>query len=420
MNDTRFLFRVLFVALLAGSLAVDGILAQLPLGNPTLVNTATTGDQQGGRVAMRNDGRFVVVWQESSADGGDILSRVYDSAGSPFAVSTFSQFAGVAQTLPALSMNGSGDFVAAWLSDSQVSGSAKDVFARRSSSNGTVLTSEFQVNATGSHDPGRVRVSRAEDDSFVACWTDDDTNTAIFCRRFGANGVPVTGDVPVNQSVVATSTFGVAAAPNGSFVVTWISSGSGTGVLARCFAADGTALGDEITIPQNPSGSEDAPAIGIDARAAFVVVWREGGQAGHYEMRLFDPDCTPRSSDLAVDEALPGQIFGPFIDVAPDGAFVVAWGGTREDADRGVTAREFDRDGHPVGAQFLVNVDTVGAQNGGSVGIGGAHFAIAFDSPDASGPSGQSDMYVRRYRRRLALLDGFESGDLVYWSAVRP
>jgi len=396
--------------------------AQLPLGDPLPVNVTTAGDQQGARIGMAENGRFTVVWSDGIGDGSELFLRNYQADGAPFTVAPLNQFTTGEQSGPEISMNGNGDWVAVWKSVGQNPGSAGDLFARRTGNNGSTIGSELPVNATTAHDACNQEVSRADDDSFVVIWRDGTDGTDVHFRRFAADATPLTGDEVANQ-IAAENVFdgNVASAPDGSFVATWTGDDEdGHGVFARCFDADGVALGGDFRLNDQAAGAQEGPWVAADARGAFVAVWRDGGLTGHFELRLFHPDCTPRSGDLPLDEVLlTGKRFDIHVDMASDGAFVVAWDDESGAGDRGVHAREFTRSGTPVGEPFAVPVDAAGVQGGATVGIGAGLFAVAWT--DQEGTSGiNDDVFVRRYQRRVVFTDDFESEDFFYWSETAP
>ena len=61
--------------------------AQIPLGEPFIVNTTTAGDQRSPDVAIGPDGRFVVVWRSEDQDGSGwgVFARWFDWDGTALA-----------------------------------------------------------------------------------------------------------------------------------------------------------------------------------------------------------------------------------------------------------------------------------------------------------------------------------------------
>src|SRR5262249_26439083 len=116
----------------------------------------------------------------------------------------------------------------------------------------------------------------------------DGDGNAIFARRFAANGTPLSGDFLVNTYTTSHQQWpALAVAPDGSFAVTWMSlgqDGSGEGVYAQRYAADGTPVGAEFRANSYTTGDQYIPAIGVDAAGDLVIAWSD------YSDQPDDPD----------------------------------------------------------------------------------------------------------------------------------
>jgi hypothetical protein len=122
----------------------------------------------------------------------------------------------------------------------------------------------------------------------------------------------------------------VASNAAGEFVVAWREIAGGP-VMARRYAADGTAAGDAFVVGFNPS--ERAPAIAMNASGAFVISWTTprtqvlpllvGGtvRPGRVLARRYAP------GGVALGEAFEVAAEGDEADVAidDDGDFVIGW-----------------------------------------------------------------------------------------------
>lgn len=124
------------------------------VGGVIAPDTTTAGVQERPEVAMADDGRFVVVWQE---DSSKILYRLYDANGNP-AGATASQEVQVNVTArdfnryPRVSMNRTtGDFVVTWAGSQDNDGS--EPYFRRFSSTGLGLDgSDRQASSASAND----------------------------------------------------------------------------------------------------------------------------------------------------------------------------------------------------------------------------------------------------------------------------
>lgn len=404
-----------FCSVVLSILATASASAQLPLGEPVLVNSATPGgDQQFPSVGMADDGRIRVVWTDRTAN--DVLVRSFAADGSPFSAAELSQ-ADLSEFDVRISVNGSGDWVAAW-GTNQVGDGGLDLFGRRTANNGSTLANESQVNATAAVDVQiPPRVARADDDSYVAAWIDDDSPGELNYRKFGGDGSAATGDLLANETNDPDiAEFDVAAAPDGGFMIVWQGGASpNQQVFGRCFDDAGVPAGAQFVVPAEVAPRNLSPNVAADARGAFTVSWVEGGSAD-IEWRRFAPDCAPAGGDRLAIAGGPGGGTNVELDVAPDGAIVLTWHSSELDLDGGVSVLELTKSGAAVGGEFLAHDIEAGLQGSPSVGVGSQLIAVVWQ--DQEGASGaDDDILMQRFRRRVLFTDDFESADLFYWSA---
>jgi hypothetical protein len=209
------------------------------------VNAYIQGTQRSPEVGSDADGDFVVVWQSGGQDGYayGIFARRFSSAGSALA-SEFQVgvFTADSERYPAVSVRPGGDFVVAWQSGRD--GSPDGVFARFWSSAGVALGSEFQVNVQTADGQGGAAVGIDSDGELVVTWASysgqDGDAGGIFGRRFDAAATPLTGEFPVNVHTTGTQQNPAVSMSSGRFVVSWNSEGqdgSANGVFARRYAS---------------------------------------------------------------------------------------------------------------------------------------------------------------------------------------
>ncbi len=141
------------------------------------------------------------------------------------------------------------------------------------------------------------------------------------------------------------------------------------GVLLAALALAQTPepLGDDYKL----SGEGDfdfEPAMDMDARGNFVVVWERGkGTSYGYDWsiwgRRFASDGTPSTADFRVSEDYLGMHERPDVAMAPDGKFVVVWHRTRPSSyllTIDVWGRQFDSTGSPASDEFLIGAASDG------------------------------------------------------------
>jgi hypothetical protein len=172
-----------------------------PQGAEFRVNLYSTNNQYAPAVAMDATGNFVVVWQSFGQDGGNygIFGQRYDQAGVPqggeFQVNSYTT--GI-QGTPAVTVDAAGNFVVVWASDAQ-DGDGRGIFGQRYDAAGVPRGAEFRVNTYTTNGQRGPVVAMDGVGNFVVVWesqTQDGSDYGVFGQRFG-------GLVPAALSVDA-------------------------------------------------------------------------------------------------------------------------------------------------------------------------------------------------------------------------
>ena len=108
--------------------------------------------------------------------------------------------------------------------------------------------------------------------------------SAFTLSAYNANGLSQGSNFQVvaNQTGAATFAPVVAMDDVGDFVVAWqANDGSGYGIFAQQYNANGAAYGSQIAVNSNYTpGNQQNPAVAMDATGDFVVTWESQGQDG--------------------------------------------------------------------------------------------------------------------------------------------
>ncbi len=190
---------------------------------------------------MNPGGDFMVVWNsQQDAQVGAVMARRYAADATPlggeFQVNT-TEFG--AQYQSDVAFDGDGKAIVVWTSFLQ-DGSGGGVFGQRLDASGSKLGPEFNVTTFTSGFQGRARVAVAPADDFAVIWqsdAQDGSGVGVFAQHFDAEGKRDGRELPVNNF---TADFQgnpvIAAQPNGQFVAAWESfgvDGSSYGISAR-------------------------------------------------------------------------------------------------------------------------------------------------------------------------------------------
>jgi len=364
-----------------------------PVGGQFQVNSYTTSTQRSAAVAADAQGNFVVVWMSHGSYGTagwlrSIQGQRYDASGTAvggqFQVNTCTTSH---QNRPAVAVDGQGNFVVVW--DSWCShGTDTDglsIQGQRYDASGTPAGGQFQVNSYTTARQYEAAVAAGGQGNFVVVWESwgsygTDTSTAsVQARLYDASGTPVGGQFQVNTYTMALQyKAAVAADGQGDFVVVWAgygSYGTDTGGYGRLsiqgqrYDASGTPAGGQFQVNTYTTGSQNRPAVAMDAQGHFAVVWDSDGSYGTDTDRL----------------SIQGQFYGT--------------------------------NDTPVGEQVQVNSCTTDWQYEAAVAADGqGNFVAVWESwcsygTDANGQSIQG----QRYAPGLIFADGFELGVLCEW-----
>jgi len=332
-------------------------------------------------VAALNGGGHAVVWSaylqspDSSSDG--VFAQIYDGAsakvGTEFLVNTYTADS---QFDPSVTGLADGGFVVTWESYRQSPDmSGYGLIGQHFDASGAKVGGEFRVNQTMVGDQISSTVSTLANGNFVVTWYNS-TGEDIYARVFHADAGGATA--VTSEFVVNTNTSGyqdslgwdaqtVVGLAGGRFAVVWTDyngqDGSGGGVFARVFEADGTAVNvAQIPVNTTTGGDQSYGSVGALNDGGFVVTWTsaDADQGGVFAQR-FDASGNAVGSEFAVNSFTSGNQFGPKVSALSDGGFVIAWmsygpQGTTNSID----GQRYDAAGNAVGGEFTINASDLG------------------------------------------------------------
>ena len=206
----------------------------------SLVNTVTVNGQFQPRVAG-SAFRYAVVWRGNGpGDEQGVFVRMFDAAGIALSAETrVNETTSGTQLQPDVAMRPDGRSVVVW----QGNGPGDDwgVFARRYAAGGAPLGGEIAVNTTTAGNQVNPSVATMPDGGFVVTWNGagDGDDTGVFLRRFDAYGTPHGPELRVNTTAAgAQAQPAVAVARGGEIVVAWTGAGQGvdSGIFAQAYA----------------------------------------------------------------------------------------------------------------------------------------------------------------------------------------
>jgi hypothetical protein len=332
-----------------------------------IVTDTNLSDGDDGRDVLRN------VKGVRFANGQvDLVSDVYPEFRVNSYTAGYQSFAGVA----ALS---DGGFVVVWNSLGQ-DGDLWGCFAQRYNAQGKVQGGEFRVNSYTSNWQSNAQIAALSDGGFVVTWQSDGQDGGgfgIYAQRYNAQGQVQGGDFRVNSYITNNQTYpSIAAMSDGGFVVTWQSpgqDGSGYGVYAQRYNAQGQMQGGEFQVNSTSTGDQRYPSITALNDGGFVVTWESAGQddrndwSGVYAQR-YNAQGQLQGGEFRVNSYTTNSQDHACVTALRDGGFVVTWDSLQQDGDGwGVYCQRYNAQGQAQGSEFRVNTYTTGSQVSSSI-----------------------------------------------------
>ena len=334
-----------------------------PVGSETLVNTMTAYNQHDSHVVGLAGGGVLVTWTVDTAvfaNGSDvrtgassgsrtIRAQIFDENGDAVGAN-FTVASAKYDPITALD---DGGFIVTWSSHTSVAlndGSGWGSFAQRFDASGNEIGNPIQVNTTTVGNQLDTDITVLSDGSIIVTWqsvNQDGSGLGIYAREFAldANGLLATSD----EVLVNTTTAGnqsdpeITALSNGGYVITWQSPDASTsGIFAQVYSADGSTLGNEISVNTITAGSQVDPVVTFLPNG-FVISYYS---AGEIHSQMFNNDGTLSGNEVVVNTNTDGEQLNPVITSLEDGGYIIAWeSATGDGAGSGIFTQRFNSDG---------------------------------------------------------------------------
>jgi len=209
----------------------------------------------------------------------------------------------------AVAMDAAGNSVVTWQDNTGADGDLGGIFARYTAAAAPASATTFQVNTTTPGDQSMPVAAMAANGAFVVVWQSNDEggDSGIYAQRYNADGSAVGGEFRVNTITTGAQQNPVVAMnANGDFVVAWedaLGDGSGFGIMARRYLADGTAQGDAFTVNNTTAGDQLNPAVALADSGTFTLSWHSS--EGAILMQRFAADGSAVGSEQLVAALAP-------------------------------------------------------------------------------------------------------------------
>ena len=240
------------------------------------VNTYTSSDQSKSTVAALNNDKYIIAWHSAGQDGSGygVYAQILDfnagKIGSEFRVNTHVISD---QVYPSVASFSNEYAIITWTSYGQDQSGGYGIFAQTIDSSGSKIGTEFQVNTYTAGDQLLSNVATLTGNRFVIAWQSngqDGSGYGVYAQMFHFNRTKIGSELQVNTYTTGDQTYpGIAAHPDGGFLITWMSAGqiNGGDIFIQRFDTNGNkinlALTDSPTAqPTQPSGQPSGEPTG--------------------------------------------------------------------------------------------------------------------------------------------------------------
>lgn len=366
-----------------------GLVAQ----DPSVVNTATAGDQKVRAVGALADGGYTVAWlsEDGSASGRSLYLQRHDAAGAKVGAQTLLPFSFEPSSV-AIAVRSDGGVAVAYGSTRSPSPSepwivSSGIYTRLFDASGTPVGGETEVVAIVQNqnaartlyyvaDPA---ILSWENGNFVVGWAnirEDYTGKVpeFQTQRYDSQGQAVGSRFSVGGGDIGTS-FELAAAPGGGYLVSTFRRVAGD-LYVRFTQVD---LGHTVALPYTEHGLP-AKSILLPLKQGGYVLLSGGDGPAHSQMFDANGNAVGNPTQLS---SLPSSA-----SALRDGGYVVFWG--TSGAER-LSAQRYDSTGAALGDPF--DADTDGAVPA-FASLSGGGLALAWS---ATSPAGDLDVVTQRF-----------------------
>lgn len=401
-------------------------------GPELLLNTTTLGVQVDVNLTALAGGRFVAVWTDSSGSSDDpsssaVRAQIFNEDGSKVGVEFLVPFTTlVDQHKPTITTLTDGRFVVAWQDhsaeqESNIRGQIFDADGTRNGAELLIVPSFDQLNpdptvnsqGAGKYDPALTPLSSG---GFVAIWE----GHCIRGQIFDASGNKVGAEFQVGASPVSQQMPAITTLVNGRFVAAWTEQ-DGVGsysVYGQVFSETGTKIGTQFLVDSVAANGQFDPTITALADGRFVAAWTDSVASGDdtsglaVRAQVFDADGIRIGEEFLVNTTTTNDQGNATLSGLVDGRFVVAWQDTSllqgDTSGSAVRAQIFD----PRQPGITLTGTDLGDDWVGTSGIDTMQGLLGQDHLDGSGGIGDIASYAEKTASVVVTLTGAAWADV--------
>jgi hypothetical protein len=218
--------------------------------------------------------------------------------------------------------------------------------------NGAAIPSQLIQNHANMSSPSVAMVQNGDpgvDLKYVVAWTaGPQTNECeIWKATYNADGTPIVGTVKASPNDASVDALpAVAVADNGNYVIVWQTNESQVSydIYGKIYDKDGNVIKSKFLITSSTLYDQQSPSVAMDSSGNFIVVWSDShidGSGYGIAARKFDANGNALTAATRVNSDTTGSQWAPSVALSSNGDFVISWYGVgTSDAD-GVYATRY-------------------------------------------------------------------------------
>ncbi|MFN6946592.1 MAG: T9SS type A sorting domain-containing protein [Cytophagaceae bacterium] len=359
------------------------------------------------KVAMNEDGDFVVVYSGHRSGGYAIYAQRYSASGEKVGEEIeISYVLYKTQENPNVAIHSDGSFVVVWECENDGLDN-RDIYCRLYQSSGTPAGEEFLVNEITRYPQTNPSVDMDGEGIFFICYKSLDQvegggmSKMILCQKFSSTGERLIGEKTINTDLSnSVSLPRMKYSEQGNGVVVWESwytdddNVSWTNIHARQFDSSLDPVDDEFLVNTNTEDGQSVPSVGINNSGAFVISWNSSDESGSGVFaQRYNSSGEPQGGEFKVNTNTENSSYSD-IFVNNDGSIFITWHShTTGEGISNVFAKLYNHDGAVLQNDFMVNSDSGASEFLPSVsGNGGNSFIVVFQSDVYGNPRVKGQM----------------------------
>jgi hypothetical protein len=175
----------------------------------------------------------------------------------------------------------------------------------------------------------------------------DGSGTGVYAQRYTADGTRAGGELRVTTTAGNQGYFGLAVGIDdfGRVALAYTSpDGDGNGIFLQRLDGSGALIGGEVRVNGAAAGNQAYPTLAVDPAGNFTVGWTHGSadlRDGDIYSQRFTTGGVRLGPEARMNASTAGRQRFPALALTPAGTGVVVWDGVGPDDNEGIFFQRF-------------------------------------------------------------------------------